>query len=610
MAYNNIIFFILSLIAYVTYIPKGNGDFFLFLPSFLALTGGYYLLTRVTYRTTSKKFEKEPHEGIITSSLSGTLEKKFILLALLLYLSLIYLCDLKNILWRITFLKQSSFLDLTAGFIPFWLFLMILWSNAFTLFRTVNDLKTDRKTYLLSHLRLNVPILLPVFFFSFLQDIFDHFFGTVFEPLELFFSSDFLWFTPLFILMMIFYPVVIRVIWGCYPFPKGARRDKIEVSCEKAGLNVSNIFIWPTFHGRSLTAGITGMVGKFRYFFITPELLTILNDDEIESVIAHEAGHVKKRHMYYYALLFFGFPLFMQLIFDLLSLIYYGFSDFVPQDIFIWISDPTTLSLTMLSFFAVFTLFYLRIFFGLLSRNFERQADLFVFEVVGHPLHLISSLEKISYYGGHGKDIPNWHHYSIGQRIGFLYACLKDRHNQDIHQKKVRTITRSFVSVFVLTLLLVGVLNYSEFRKIVKFTLMEEQVQRLIARNPQDIELKLTLADIYLEKKNYGWAESTYQQVLHFDPEHARALNNLAWLYATSEDKRFRNKAKALTLALKAAEMRTRDPYILDTLAETYFINGKRKEALLAIEEAIALKPEDMEYYLKQKQKFCSAPFD
>jgi hypothetical protein len=39
-------------------------------------------------------------------------------------------------------------------------------------------------------------------------------------------------------------------------------------------------------------------------------------------------------------------------------------------------------------------------------------------------------------------------------------------------------------------------------------------------------------------------------------------------------------------------------------LAEAYFINGNTDEALKAIEEAIVLKPADLAYYYKQKQKF------
>jgi len=66
-----------------------------------------------------------------------------------------------------------------------------------------------------------------------------------------------------------------------------------------------------------------------------------------------------------------------------------------------------------------------------------------------------------------------------------------------------------------------------------------------------------------------------------------------------------RDNKKALALAQKAASL-TREPHILDTLAEAYFINGNTEEALKTIQEAIALKPADVEYYYKQKQKFLT----
>ncbi|MCD6352727.1 MAG: M48 family metalloprotease, partial [Proteobacteria bacterium] len=525
------------------------------------------------------------------------------LLALFFYFYLIYNSGFKNIIWRISFLKESPFLDLALGIFPFLLFLTILWANSFVLLQASLEAKIKRKTYLFSQIRLNALILLPVFLFALLQDILKLLPFKGFENSGALSSLDLLFFMPFFILLMFFYPMIMKIFWGCYPLSQGLTRKKIDAYCRKAGLKTSDILIWPTFHGRTLTAGITGIVGRLRYLFITPGLLKVLNDDEIESVIAHEAGHVKMKHMCFYILFFLEFPLLMLLISGLLSIGLYGYADLLANHPFFNSYDTNLFSLGILLLLTAFILFYLRIFFGLLSRNFERQADLFSIKVVGHPLNLISALEKISYYGGHSKDTPNWHHYSIGERIKFLYDCLKNKDKIEAHQRKVRIITRLFMSIVILTVMLLCGFHHPQIKKTINLNLMEKQVQRVMADNPQSLELKMTLADILLEKKEYHRAEPVYQQIIQVSPDNVAALNNLAWLYATSEDAEIRDKKRALTLAQKAAELK-KEPCILDTLAEAYFINGKSEEALQAIEAAIALQPDNLKYYLKQKQKF------
>ena len=86
-------------------------------------------------------------------------------------------------------------------------------------------------------------------------------------------------------------------------------------------------------------------------------------------------------------------------------------------------------------------------------------------------------------------------------------------------------------------------------------------------------------------------------------PENAEVLNNLAWLYATAQDASYRNPHEALKLSRKAAEIDPK-PHILDTLAESYFINGDYRAALIAIDTAISQNPPDTAYFEKQRAKF------
>jgi Zn-dependent protease with chaperone function len=602
MFFSNLIFFVLALLIYSTYTPQDPGDVRYFLFSFISLTIGWYLATWFTFRHHQRRIENRPFEVFLVMPLLNALEARFIISALFLYFYLVYAAGFKNIVEGFSFVRNSLFLDIVIGIAPFFLLLMILWFNSFILFRTSPSVSLTRKKYFMSHLRLNFPILIPVFLFSLFQDLLSIIpFTKNLGASGSFFFLDLVWFLPFMILLMIFYPFFLRLIWGTYPMPRGERREKFEAFCRKAGLKVSEIVIWASFPGRIITAGITGFVARLRYLFITPDLLDLLNDEEMEAVIAHEAGHVKKQHMVYYGLLFLGFPLF----FSLIAITPFAFADYINPQIAEFTHNPTALSLFGLVFPALVIILYFRLFFGVLSRNFERQADLFVFQVVGHPFALISSLEKISRVGGHVKDQPNWHHFSIGQRIRFLVDCVENPRCRDLHEKKVRRIKRMLIAFVGASLLLLGAINLPPIKDTVELKFLEKQVQRIMAKHPHQVELPLALADILFAKKQYRQAEQMYQLIIQDNPDNATALNNLAWLYATADDVPPRNNKKALALAQKAASL-TREPHILDTLAEAYFINGNTEEALKAIDEAIALKPADIKYYYQQKQKFLS----
>jgi membrane associated rhomboid family serine protease len=85
------------------------------------------------------------------------------------------------------------------------------------------------------------------------------------------------------------------------------------------------------------------------------------------------------------------------------------------------------------------------------------------------------------------------------------------------------------------------------------------------------------------------------------------ALNNLAWAIATSRAP----SAGALEAAAALAEAAVgltdgAEPTILDTLAEVYFAQGRRQDALDVIDRAIALAPGET-YYAEQRRRFEGA---
>jgi len=100
-----------------------------------------------------------------------------------------------------------------------------------------------------------------------------------------------------------------------------------------------------------------------------------------------------------------------------------------------------------------------------------------------------------------------------------------------------------------------------------------------------------------MKQGKYHGALSDYTTALSRNPEDATVHNNLAWLYATAEDETFRDPAKALEHAEKAASLsKEANAEILDTLARAYFMNDKIQEAVDAERKAINLDPQNAEF--------------
>lgn len=109
---------------------------------------------------------------------------------------------------------------------------------------------------------------------------------------------------------------------------------------------------------------------------------------------------------------------------------------------------------------------------------------------------------------------------------------------------------------------------------------------------PQTAQAQYDVAGIYSQHKFYAQAISHFQTALRLDPNMAVAQNDLAWLYATSEDPKFRDPKAALEHARRAVELtRWTQPNIIDTLAEALYANQNYTEAVKTQSRALALEP-------------------
>lgn len=123
-----------------------------------------------------------------------------------------------------------------------------------------------------------------------------------------------------------------------------------------------------------------------------------------------------------------------------------------------------------------------------------------------------------------------------------------------------------------------------------------DEFHEILKKDPNDLEAHAGLGFLYLQMKNDAPAVVELKKVLELKPDVPMAENNLAWIYATSEDRKLRNPSEALRLAQQAVKTSPQpNPAFIDTLAEALLLNGKADEALVAETQAANLDPDNAE---------------
>ncbi|NUM77135.1 hypothetical protein HUU40_22485, partial [candidate division KSB1 bacterium] len=99
-------------------------------------------------------------------------------------------------------------------------------------------------------------------------------------------------------------------------------------------------------------------------------------------------------------------------------------------------------------------------------------------------------------------------------------------------------------------------------------------------------------------------AKTQYEKALSIAPDHVDALDNLAWLLATSNEPQLRNPAEALRLARQAAELTQYQRYhVLSTLAAAAAATGDFAAAVKWQTRAVELAPAGEAATLKARLK-------
>ena len=94
---------------------------------------------------------------------------------------------------------------------------------------------------------------------------------------------------------------------------------------------------------------------------------------------------------------------------------------------------------------------------------------------------------------------------------------------------------------------------------------------------------------IFVSTARYKEAIENMTALVKDYPNDYQAMNNLAWVYATSEDKKYRNAQLSVELAQKALVLSPYDHHVWSTLSEAYYVAGDYEKANRAILHLVKL---------------------
>ncbi|PKN67207.1 MAG: peptidase M48 [Deltaproteobacteria bacterium HGW-Deltaproteobacteria-12] len=208
-------------------------------------------------------------------------------------------------------------------------------------------------------------------------------------------ASWWLWawvfFTLFQILLLWIYPVVIAPLFNKYePITDKGLQEQIEAMMAKVGLKAQGIYqVDEGKRSRHTNAYFTG-IGKTKRIVLYDTLLASHTTEEIISVLAHEIGHWKKKHI------------FKQLVFMIaasLAVLYFVHtvvSAPVLYHAFGLTPTPLYAGLFLVSLYLSCLGFFLSPAGAAIMRRYEREADRTAVELTGTSTPMISALKRLA----------------------------------------------------------------------------------------------------------------------------------------------------------------------------------------------------------------------
>lgn len=280
-------------------------------------------------------------------------------------------------------------------------------------------------------------------------------------------------------LMIFYFPLIVPFILGLISMYPGELRNRLELTTLRCGFRFRDIKVWPTRSSQA-NAMVMGVIPSARYLIFTDRILDLVDPDELDAICGHEIGHVVHGHIPFYGLFLFISGAFVICItsafFKLLDFQALG----IAQGLQDWL-QPISIFLLICYMFVVF---------GYISRQCERQADIFGAKAVscnnpkcdGHDdlshlpdrvqglcptgIRIFSrALDRVA-GGDHSSQasfwqrifekVRNWQHGPANDRIAYLYRLINEPEQERQFQTRFFLIKLGIMFTLLLSIFAMG----------------------------------------------------------------------------------------------------------------------------------------------------------
>ncbi|HRY37552.1 MAG TPA: M48 family metallopeptidase [Smithellaceae bacterium] len=224
-------------------------------------------------------------------------------------------------------------------------------------------------------------------------------------------------FTLFQVVMLWLYPVLIAPLFNKFePIKDESLKEKIVALLSKAGLQAKGIYqVDEGKRSKHTNAYFTG-IGKTKRIVLYDTLLSSHTQEEIVSVLAHEIGHWKKKHI----LKQLAFMILASLILFYLVYLIVGWPPLYRA--FGMIQTPVYAGLFLVSLYLAAGGFFLSPAGSAITRHFEREADRMAFDLTGTAKPMVSALKRLA------KDnLSNLHPHPWYVRFYYSHPPLTER---------------------------------------------------------------------------------------------------------------------------------------------------------------------------------------
>ncbi len=225
------------------------------------------------------------------------------------------------------------------------------------------------------------------------------------------------------LLLLLIAPAIIMPLFNKFtPLPEGTLRERLFALAQRTDFPTRSIDVMDgSRRSRHFNAFFTGF-GRFRKIVLFDTLIAQLTEPELESVLAHEIGHYKKRHV----IKLFGVSIAGVLVaFAAIAWLarqhwFYRAFGFQYQGGFA--AANVVPAMLLFALLAGTISFWISPFIHICSRRFEYEADSFARATMGQAQSLIQALRKLS-----AKNLSNLTPHPLYSGFYYSHPTLLER---------------------------------------------------------------------------------------------------------------------------------------------------------------------------------------